>query len=188
MKLVRAVGDKMKGFSRRESVDYYKSIMERAWQQVESADTPEVKSRMLDEVPRVDDARQGLRRPHAAYIHRTCLCANVVGTLRPDLEPHGRRRIHPEHAVCSGRSRRWITRFSVCCFSGHGNAAYVQRRDRQREYLHQRRDQRHQPAASTLAQRRQLSWRRRLCLRLRLRRVRLRLRRRWQVENITGLF
>jgi hypothetical protein len=49
VKLVRGVGDKMKGFSRRESVDYYKSIMERAWQQVESADTPEVQSKMLEE-------------------------------------------------------------------------------------------------------------------------------------------
>ncbi len=49
VKLIRAVGDKMKGFSRRETVDYYKSIMERAWQQVESADTPEVKSKMLDD-------------------------------------------------------------------------------------------------------------------------------------------
>lgn len=49
VKLIRSVGDKMKGFSRKESVDYYKSIMERAWQQVESADTPEVKSKMLDE-------------------------------------------------------------------------------------------------------------------------------------------
>ncbi len=49
VKLVRSVGDKMKGFSRRETIDYYKSIMERAWQQVESADTPEVKSKMFDE-------------------------------------------------------------------------------------------------------------------------------------------
>jgi hypothetical protein len=49
VKLIKSVGDKMKGFSRRESVDYYKSIMERAWQQVESADTPEVKSKMFDD-------------------------------------------------------------------------------------------------------------------------------------------
>jgi len=49
VKLVRSVGDKMKGFSRRETIDYYKSIMERAWQQVDAADTPEVKSKMFDE-------------------------------------------------------------------------------------------------------------------------------------------
>jgi hypothetical protein len=49
VKLIKSVGDKMKGFSRKETVDYYKTIMERAWQQVESADTPEVKSKMLDD-------------------------------------------------------------------------------------------------------------------------------------------
>lgn len=47
--LVRSVSDKMKGFSRKETVDYYKSIMEKAWQQVEAADTPEVKSQKFDE-------------------------------------------------------------------------------------------------------------------------------------------
>jgi hypothetical protein len=49
VKLIRSVGDKMKGFSRRETMDYYKNIMERAWQQVEAADTPEVKSQKFDE-------------------------------------------------------------------------------------------------------------------------------------------
>jgi hypothetical protein len=47
--LVRSVSDKMKGFSRKESVDYYKSIMEKAWQQVEASATPEVKSQKYDE-------------------------------------------------------------------------------------------------------------------------------------------
>ena len=47
--LVRSVSDKMKGFSRKETIDYYKSIMERAWGQVEAADTPEVKSEKFDE-------------------------------------------------------------------------------------------------------------------------------------------
>jgi hypothetical protein len=49
VKMIKAVGDKMKGFSRKESIDYYKSIMERAWQQIESAGTPEVKSDMYEE-------------------------------------------------------------------------------------------------------------------------------------------
>jgi hypothetical protein len=40
----------MKGFSRRETVDYYRTIMEQAWAQVEAADTPEVKSEKFDEV------------------------------------------------------------------------------------------------------------------------------------------
>ena len=47
--LVRTVSAKMKGFSRRETVNYYKTITEKAWAQVERADTPEVKSQKFDE-------------------------------------------------------------------------------------------------------------------------------------------
>ncbi|MFC2064468.1 hypothetical protein ACFLXB_05180 [Chloroflexota bacterium] len=47
--MIKAVGDKMKGFSRKETVAYYKSIMERAWQQIEAAGTPEVKSELYEE-------------------------------------------------------------------------------------------------------------------------------------------
>ena len=32
--LVKSVGEKMKGFSRKETIDYYKDIMKKAWQQV----------------------------------------------------------------------------------------------------------------------------------------------------------
>jgi len=46
---VKSVSEKMKGFSRKETLNYYKSIMERAWQQIEAADTPEVKSQKFDE-------------------------------------------------------------------------------------------------------------------------------------------
>ena len=46
--LVRSVSKKMKGFSHKETVAYYRKIMEKAWQQVESADTPEVKSETFD--------------------------------------------------------------------------------------------------------------------------------------------
>jgi hypothetical protein len=48
VKLVKSVSEKMKGFSRRETLDYYKSIMEKAWQQVETAGTPEVKGQLFD--------------------------------------------------------------------------------------------------------------------------------------------
>jgi hypothetical protein len=48
--LVKSVSRDMKGFSRKETRDYYKSIIERAWTQVESADTPEVRSEKYDEV------------------------------------------------------------------------------------------------------------------------------------------
>ncbi|MDI6770329.1 MAG: hypothetical protein QMD04_11735 [Anaerolineales bacterium] len=49
VKLVKTVSEKMKGFSRKESIAYYKSIMERAWQQIEAAGTPEVKSQMYEQ-------------------------------------------------------------------------------------------------------------------------------------------
>ncbi len=47
--LIRSVSKKMKGFSHKETVAYYRKIMEKAWQQVENADTPEVKSEKFDE-------------------------------------------------------------------------------------------------------------------------------------------
>jgi hypothetical protein len=48
--LVRSVAQKMKGFSRRETVEYYRDIMKRAWAEVEAAETPEVKSAKYEEV------------------------------------------------------------------------------------------------------------------------------------------
>lgn len=48
--LIKSVSEKMRGFSRKETVDYYKSIMEKAWQMVEAANTPEMKSQKMDEV------------------------------------------------------------------------------------------------------------------------------------------
>jgi hypothetical protein len=47
--LVKSISDKMKGFSRKETIAYYQSIMERAWQQIEAAGTPEVKSQAVDQ-------------------------------------------------------------------------------------------------------------------------------------------
>jgi len=47
--LVNEVNNKMKGFSRKESVAYYKDIVRRAWQQVEGAETPEVRGQLFGE-------------------------------------------------------------------------------------------------------------------------------------------
>jgi len=47
--LIKVLSTKMKGFSRKETIDYYKDIMDKAWAQVEAADTPEVKSQKYDE-------------------------------------------------------------------------------------------------------------------------------------------
>lgn len=47
--LVKSVSGKMRGFSRKETLDYYQGIMERAWQQIAAAGTPEVQSQIFDE-------------------------------------------------------------------------------------------------------------------------------------------
>ena len=49
VKLVKSVSEKMKGFSLKESVAYYKDIMQKAWAQVEAANTPEVKGQAFDQ-------------------------------------------------------------------------------------------------------------------------------------------
>ncbi|MBN2044736.1 MAG: hypothetical protein JW757_06940 [Anaerolineales bacterium] len=48
--LVRSVAKAMKGFSQRETRNYYKKITEAAWAQVEETGTPEVKSETYDKV------------------------------------------------------------------------------------------------------------------------------------------
>ncbi len=47
--LIKSLETKMKGFSRKETIAYYKSIMERAWKQIEAAGTPEIKSERYDQ-------------------------------------------------------------------------------------------------------------------------------------------
>jgi hypothetical protein len=42
--LVKSVQNKMKGFGKRDTVNYYKKVIEKAWQEVEASDTPEVRS------------------------------------------------------------------------------------------------------------------------------------------------
>jgi hypothetical protein len=47
--LIKDVNKKLKGFSRKETVAYYRDIVSRAWQQVQAGDTPEVRSKRFDE-------------------------------------------------------------------------------------------------------------------------------------------
>jgi hypothetical protein len=47
--LVKSVQKKMKGFSLKETKEYYESIVKQAWKQVETAQTPEVKSEKFAE-------------------------------------------------------------------------------------------------------------------------------------------
>jgi hypothetical protein len=43
------VEEKMRGYCRRDTIDYYRNIVEKAWQQVEQAGTPELASKAYDE-------------------------------------------------------------------------------------------------------------------------------------------
>jgi len=47
--LVKSVNSKMKGFSRKETVAYYRDIVKRAWEQVGAAETPEVRGQVFGE-------------------------------------------------------------------------------------------------------------------------------------------
>ena len=85
VKLVKSVSEKMKGFSRKETIDYYKSIMEKAWAQVEAADTPEVKSQKFDEALEWTMLDKDYDDRTRRVFTRPDLRAHVVGTLRPDL-------------------------------------------------------------------------------------------------------
>ena len=46
--LVKSVADKMKGFSSKETKEYYQDIIRRAWVAVETAQTPDIKSAQYD--------------------------------------------------------------------------------------------------------------------------------------------
>lgn len=48
--LIKSVTEKMKGFSRKETIAYYQDIMNKAWAQVQQAATPEVKAQVYEEV------------------------------------------------------------------------------------------------------------------------------------------
>ena len=48
-RLILGVSKKMEGFSLKETREYYQHICDKAWAQVEAADTPELKSKMLGE-------------------------------------------------------------------------------------------------------------------------------------------
>jgi hypothetical protein len=47
--LVKSVNSKLKGFSRKETVAYYRDIVRRAWEQVGAAETPEVRGQVFGE-------------------------------------------------------------------------------------------------------------------------------------------
>ncbi|MCX6054534.1 MAG: hypothetical protein NTZ74_06405 [Chloroflexi bacterium] len=48
--LIKSVGEKLKGFSRKETLVFYEDIMKKAWLQVEQANTPDIKAQVYEEV------------------------------------------------------------------------------------------------------------------------------------------
>ena len=63
--LVKSVSQKLKGFSRKETIAYYEDIMRRAWKMVEEAETPQVKSENYDQTlewTMLDDAYEDRTR------------------------------------------------------------------------------------------------------------------------------
>jgi hypothetical protein len=47
--LVKSISEKMRGFSRKETIAYYEDIMKKAWEQVEAAGTPDVQMKAFDD-------------------------------------------------------------------------------------------------------------------------------------------
>jgi hypothetical protein len=75
VKLVKSVSRSMKGFSRKETRNYYKKIIEKAWTQVEAEETPEVRSEKYDEVmewtmldDEYDDRTRRVFQHHPVYV------------------------------------------------------------------------------------------------------------------------
>jgi hypothetical protein len=103
--LVQAVQKKMKGFSLRETKDYYRSIMNKAWQEVEQAGTPEIRSQRFDEALEWTM----LDRDFDDHTRRTFRTGPVFlpiwwGNYRPSMAPGRARGAAPVGAPAPSRS------------------------------------------------------------------------------------
>ncbi len=166
--LVKSVSEKMKGFSRKETQDYYKNIMEQAWAQVESAQTPEVKGQAIDQnlewtmLDRNYDDRS--RRVFTGPIFIPMWWGNYDPTYRTMPTALGSAGSVPGASV--GRGSSSLPGADLCRFDGRRRTDFLRQGDRRLEHVHQQGHQRYQSPASTFDQ--QLSRRRwqrmRLCL------------------------
>lgn len=89
--LVKSLTEKMKGFSRKETIDYYTTIMRKAWEQVEAAATPEVKMQKFDEAvdwtmldKNFDDRTREVFRTGPVFI--PTWWGRVDPTIRPTIQ------------------------------------------------------------------------------------------------------
>lgn len=92
--LVKSISEKMKGFSRAETAEYYKSITKRAWEQVEAANTPEIKSQKFDEVMEwtmldrnYDDRTRDVFRTQPVFVPTWWGRFDPVSSPRPSASP-----------------------------------------------------------------------------------------------------
>ncbi|MCF6277789.1 MAG: hypothetical protein L3J16_03445, partial [Anaerolineales bacterium] len=86
--LVKSVRSKMRGFSGKETVEYYEHIMERAWEQIEAADTPEVKSQRYEEFLEWSMLDKNYaNRTRNAFRHTQIPAPAWWGRYQPDIQP-----------------------------------------------------------------------------------------------------
>jgi hypothetical protein len=93
VKLVQSVTQKMKGFSHKETVAYYKQIIEKAWQAVTEENTPEVKAQYMEEA--VDwtmadtDYEDRSRRVYTGPVYVPMWWGRYDPTFRPAVSSAG---------------------------------------------------------------------------------------------------
>ena len=97
--LVNGVTEKMRGFSRKETITYYQDIMTKAWQQVEQANTPEMKMKTFDDAmdwTMLDRALMAAPARPLARSRYSYQCGGVTSTpaTAAGYRP-AERRVHP---------------------------------------------------------------------------------------------
>lgn len=87
--LVKGVSQKMKGFSQKETVAYYTDIMKRAWNQITTAGTPEMKGEVFEEVLPWTMLDQGFgERSREAFGSGPVFAPTWWWRTDPTLRPH----------------------------------------------------------------------------------------------------
>ena len=193
--LVKSVSEKMRGFSRKETVAYYQDIMNKAWQQVEQADTPEMKMQMFDDAMdwtmldrRFDDRTRDTFGPRPVILPGWWwrFDPTIGGGARPTVSTSGPRaiRLYRRQPPSDGYFHAQPAWLRFRGLDGHGHAGICRQRGRRPDRLYRRRNAENQPTTRSYQQR-DARWRRRAFLRLCLcvRRLRLRLRRRRAIRT-----
>jgi hypothetical protein len=101
--LVRSVSQKMKGFSRKETVAYYRDIMQRAWQEIEKAGTPAVRSRLYQESLEWTMLDKNYEKRTEDVFSGPFLTPSWWGHYDPDYHPATSRTTSPRTSTPDGR-------------------------------------------------------------------------------------